>query len=159
MAQVTEDFLQNLRSVRGEFENTTGGKLGNRILAHVFSTLFPVFFLTFLVFWTEPDWPLSSDQWLMVGGSLATLVAGIFIHRTINSRYVFNEEGVQEWSGRGTLRQSIAWSDLLRVDYRESRGIKHLILKSATGIIQVEFYKSLSESLAEVRTSVQARRS
>ncbi|MDA0349656.1 MAG: hypothetical protein O3C43_20870 [Verrucomicrobia bacterium] len=153
MAQVTEDFLRSLRSVRGEFENTKGGKIGNRILAHIFSTLFPVFFLGFFVFWAELGCPLSGDQWLLLVGALASFVVGILVHRTINSRYVFNEEGVEEWRGSGTLKQAIAWSDLNHVDYRESRGIKSFTLKSNKASMHLEFYKGLSEALARIENN------
>ena len=153
MAQVTEDFLQSFCRVRGEFENTKGGKIGNRVLAHIFSTLFPVFFVGFFIFWAEPDWPLSSEGWLLLVGALATFIVGIFIHRAINSRYIFNEEGVEEWSESGTLKLAIAWSDLLHVDYSESRGIKSFTLKSNSASMHLEFYKGLSEALARMENN------
>ena len=81
MAEVTDDFLASLRRVRGEFENTRGGKIGNRVLAHVFSTLFPLFFLVYFVFWSRPGWPLTSEQWLFLGIALVTFMMGLFIHR------------------------------------------------------------------------------
>ena len=153
MAQVTDDFLRTLRSVRGEFENTKGGKIGNRILAHIFLTLFPVFFFGFFIFWAKPGWPFSNDKWLLLAGAIASIVVGVFIHRAINSRYVFNEEGVEEWRGSGTLKRSIAWSDLNHVDYRESRGIKSFTLKSNKASMHLEFYKGLSEALARIENN------
>lgn len=153
MAEVTEDFLIRLRSVRGEFENTQGGKIGNRVLAHIFSTVFPLFFLGYFVFWSEPAWPLASEQWLFLGIALISFLMGLFIHRTINSRFVFDDEGVQEWRGEKMLKAEIAWSDLKRVDFRESRGIKTFTLVSDEGSIQLEYYKSLSEAIADVGNS------
>ncbi len=150
MAEVTDDFLASLRRVRGEFENTRGGKIGNRVLAHVFSTLFPLFFLVYYVFWSRPGWPLTSEQWLFLGIALVTFMMGLFIHRSINSRFVFDDEGVQEWRGNTRLNGAIAWKDLKRVDFRESRGIRTFTLVSDNGSIQLEYYKSLSEAIADL---------
>lgn len=153
MAEVTEDFLIRLRSVRGEFENTRGGNIGNRVLAHIFSTVFPLFFLVYFMVWSEPSWPLASEQWLFIGIALISFLMGLFIHRTINSRFVFDDEGVQEWRGETKLKAEIAWSDLKRVDFRESRGIKTFTLVSDERSIQLEYYKSLSEAIADVGKS------
>ncbi len=150
MAEVTEDFLASLRSVRGEFENTKGGKIGNRVLAHIFSTVFPLFFLVYFVFWSKPSWPLASEQWLFLGIALITLLMGLFIHRSINSRFVFDDEGVQEWRGGRVLKGAIAWTDLKRVEFRESRGIRTFMLVSDEGVMQLEYYKSLSEAIARL---------
>jgi len=150
MAEVTEDFAASLKAVRGEFQNTKGGRIGNRILAHVFSTFFPVVFLVYLFFVSGVAWPLSSEAWLFIVFSLMTFVVGVFFHRTINSRYVFDDEGIQEYRGNGQFKQSIRWDDLQKIEFRESRGIRTFTLVTNQQPMQVEFYKSLNEAIAEI---------
>lgn len=150
MAEVSDDFLASLKTVRGEFQNTKGGRIGNRVLAHVFSTLFPIVFVTYLVFVTGLSWPLPNEAWLFIGFAIVTLVVGVILHGIINSSYVFDDEGVQEIRGNGQLKQRVRWADLTKVEFRESRGIRTFTLKTADTSMQVEFYRSLVEAIAEV---------
>ena len=148
MAELDEDFLETLKGLRGEFENTRGGRIGNRVLAHIFSTLFPIFFLLYLILWTDMQWPLQSEQWLILSFAVATLVMGFFIHRSINSRFVFDDEGIKEYRQNGGLKGAIRWTELVRVEFRESRGIKSFLFKTKDSILQLEFYKSISDAMA-----------
>jgi hypothetical protein len=150
MAEVSDDFVASLKAVRGEFQNTRAGGIGNRILAHVFSTLFPIVFVGFLIFWSGLEWPLTSENWLFVVFSILTCLVGIMLHRTINSRYVFDEDGVQEFRGSGNLKQTIRWDELAKVEYRESRGIKSFTLITEKSSMHLEYYQSLSEEIAKV---------
>lgn len=150
MAEVTDDFVESLRAVRGEFQNTKGGRIGNRILAHVFSTFFPIVFISYLVFFSGFAWPLSSEGWLFIVFSIMTLVVGVFFHRTINRRFVFDDEGIQEFSGSGQLKQSVSWEELKKIEYRESRGIRTFTMVAENKAMQLEFYKSLSEAIAKI---------
>ena len=77
------------------------------MLAHVFSTLFPLVFVSCLVFWSGIAWPLASESWLFIVFAIATMVMGIIMHRIINSRYVFSDDGVQEFRGNGQLKQTV----------------------------------------------------
>ena len=142
--------MASLKAVRGEFQNTKGGRIGNLVLAHVFSTLFPLVFVGCLVFWSGIAWPLASESWLFIVFAIATLVMGIIMHRIINSRYVFSDDGVQEFRGNGQLKQTVLWADLKKIEYRESRGIRTFTLIGKDGAMQLEFYKSLSEAIAEI---------
>ncbi|MDA9764901.1 hypothetical protein N9C83_06000, partial [Opitutales bacterium] len=103
MAEVTDDFADNLRAVRGEFQNTKGGRIGNRILAHVFSTFFPILLIVCLVLVSELSWPLEKDAWLFIGFAVLTLGVGIILHRAINCRYVFDDEGIQAYRANGQV--------------------------------------------------------
>ena len=150
MAEVSDDFAESLKAVRGEFENTKGGRIGNRVLAHVFSSVFPAIFICYLLFVQGVSWPLPSEGWLFIGFSILTLSVGIILHRTINSRYVFTDGGIQEFRGTGQLKQTIQWSDLQKIEFRESRGIRTFTLVADGASMQLEFYKSLSEAIAEV---------
>ena len=107
MAELSDDYVKVLTRVRGEFENTKGGKIGNRILAHVFSSLFPVILLSYFIFWSNPQWPLRGEQSLFVVMAGLTFGMGLALHRSINSKYVFNEEGVEEYRATGKLKQLI----------------------------------------------------
>ena len=150
MAEVSDDFAASLKAVRGEFENTKGGRIGNRVLAHIFSSVFPAIFVSYLLFVEGVSWPLSSEGWLFIGFSLVTLGVGIILHRSINSRYVFSDEGIQEYRGTGQLKQTIQWTDLKKIEFRESRGIRTFTLIAEGTSMQLEFYKSLSEAIAEI---------
>ena len=150
MAEVTDDFVAHLRAVRGTFENTRGGQIGNRVLAHVFSTFFPIVFISYLIFFSKIQWPLSSEGWLFVLFSMLTFGVGLYFHKTINSRFVFDDDGVQEYLSNGRLKQSIQWSELTKIEYRESRGIRNFTFKTSTESMVVEFYKSLSDAIAEM---------
>ncbi|MCZ6672222.1 MAG: hypothetical protein O7C75_04705 [Verrucomicrobia bacterium] len=152
MAELSEDYVETLKNIRGEFENTKVGRIGNRVLAHVFSTVFPILLLGYLILWSEPQWPLRGEQWLFIVFALATLGTGLALHRSINSRYIFDDDGVREIGGKGKLKESISWEDLARVDYRESRGIKSFTFKGKGTTMHVEFYKSLSEAFAQVKS-------
>ena len=150
MAEVTDDFVESLKAVRGEFQNTKGGRIGNRVLAHVFSTFFPVVFISYLVFFSKMKWPLPSEGWLIIVFAVMTLVVGLFFHRTINRSYIFDDEGIQELSGKGQLKQTVAWNDLRKIEFRESRGIRTFTMITDDRAMQVEFYKSLSEAIAKI---------
>ena len=153
MAEVSDDFMASLKAVRGKFQNTRGGRIGNRVLAHVFSTLFPIVFVGYLIFWSGVSWPLSSESWLFIAFAFVTLVVGIILHRTINSRYLFDENGIQEFRSNGQLKQTILWGDLTKIEYRESREIRSFTLKTSDGSMHLEFYKGLSEAIAEIEKS------
>jgi hypothetical protein len=150
MAEVTDDFADNLRAVRGEFQNTKGGRIGNRILAHVFSTFFPILLIVCLVLVSELSWPLEKDAWLFIGFAVLTLGVGIILHRAINCRYVFDDEGIQAYRANGQVKEAIRWADLTKINYFESRGIRSFVLITNDGPMQLEFYKSLSEAIAEL---------
>lgn len=152
MAEVSEDFVDSLKAVRGAFQNTKGGRIGNRILAHVFSTLFPLVFIGYLIFWSGVSWPLSGESWLFIVFAILTCGVGIVLHRTINSRYVFGEEGIEEFRGNGLLKNSIRWQDLTKVEYRESRGIRSFTLETQNNSMHLELYKGLSEALTAIES-------
>ena len=143
-----EDFLLRLKALRGEFENSRIGRIGNQVLAHVFSAIFPICFLGYLFFFTDLNWPLAIEQWLFLVLAFATLVMGLMIQRSINSRYVFDDEGIKEYRANDQLRTSIKWSELQRVEYRECRGIKTFLFITEHSALQLEFYKSISEALS-----------
>jgi len=155
MAEVTDDFVNNLKAVRGEFENTRVGRIGNRILAHLFSTLFPIVFVGFLFFLPEVSWPFSSESWLFVVFAILTFFVGMALHRRINSHYLFDEDGVREFRGSGKLNASIRWEELVKVEYRESRGIKSFTLVTESDSMHLELYKSLSEEIARMESAHQ----
>ena len=155
MAEVSDDFVNSLKAVRGEFQNTKAGTIGNRILAHVFSTLFPIAFVGFLLFWSGINWPLSSESWLFIVFAILTFFVGLALHRSINSRYVFDEDGIQEFRGSGKLKVSIRWDELSKVEYRESRGIKSFTLVTDSSSLHLEFYKSLSEEIGRIESAHQ----
>lgn len=152
MAEVSEEFYQKLRNLRGEFENSRGGKIGNRFLAHVFSTVFPILFLGFLFFWSDFAWPFSAEQWLFLAFALITLATGLFFHRTINSRYLFDDEGVREFAANGKLRHFVPWDQLQKIEYRESRSIKTFTLIAEGEQLRLELYKSLTRALENSRS-------
>ena len=147
MAEVTEDFVNTLKSVRGEFQNSKGGRIGNRVLAHVFSTVFPVFFFGYLILWGDLQWPPTSEHWLFLVFGTAALFVGMVIHRTINNRYIFDDDGIREYRQNGQLKASIRWNELVRIEYRESRGIKSFSLITESGVMHLELYKSLNDAL------------
>ena len=149
MAEISDDFLQGLKAVRGEFENSKLGKIGNRILAHVFSTFFPVALFGYLFFFDDPSWPPTRDQWPIVLFGTLTLGVGVLLHRIINSRYVFDNEGVSEFASNGRLKMRLFWADIERVDFLEIRGGKSLLFRSKTDTLRIEYYKSLAEAVSE----------
>jgi hypothetical protein len=150
MAEVTEGFVNNLKAVRGEFQNTKVGRIGNRILAHVFSTIFPLLFIGILIFGKRLEWPPNSENWLFIVFTILAFAMGLVFHRSINSRYLFDDDGVREYRGNGKLKETILWNDLVKVEFRESRNIKTFTLKTQSNAIQLEYYKSLGEALARI---------
>ncbi len=153
MAEVTDDFADSLRAVRGEFQNTKGGRIGNRVLAHVFSTFFPILLMVCLVLVSELSWPLKSDAWLFIGFAILTLGVGIILQRAINCRYVFDDEGISAYRSNGQLKESIRWTELTKINYFESRGIRSFVLITNDSSMQLEFYKSLSEAISDIEKS------
>ena len=148
MAELDPGFLESLKNLRGEFQNSKGGRIGNRVLAHIFSTLFPGFFLLFFLFGAELHWPLAKDQWLYLSFAFVSLMVGVFIHRSINSHFIFDDEGIKELRPDGRLKQQVRWKEISQVDFRESRGIKTFLIKSNDSVMQVEYYKSISDAIA-----------
>ena len=150
MAELTDDFVASFKAIRGEFENTKGGRIGNRVLAHVFSTLFPILLIVCLFLVSGISWPMESEAWLFICFACLTLIVGIILHRAINCRYVFDEQGIKAYRGNGQLKQAIRWDELTKINYFESRGIRSFILITSEGSMQLEYYKSLSEAIAEM---------